>query len=261
MRNMLTENTGIAMMDSGGDNGRMWQRNQGISFANETESSVEFSVYNETLEIVVTKSLYHHLVNTLEFSQDMQERYDSFVENSDDSHYEDIHNFIMYLCDMGEVTIENIQKRNGQSIDDAVYQAINVWNSYNGESTLSQTIQGWSGEINGESFVILQVHGGADVRGGYTSPKIFRITDESFYMFADGYVSCGCAESWYTDDSYNFYADGESLDLKDYKVKEVESASMGEHFAKLYGKDGIILTHDGIVFCPECGKALNEVTE
>lgn len=35
---MLKENTGIALMDSGGDSGRHWQRNQGRDFDNELES-------------------------------------------------------------------------------------------------------------------------------------------------------------------------------------------------------------------------------
>lgn len=249
VQNMLTENTGIAMMDSGGESGRAWQRNQGINFANEEESSIFVSVYNNKLEVEFTRSLYHHLVNTLEYNEDMQSRYDSFVEDSEESHYADIYNFVEHLAELGDVILRN---------DD-----VNVWNSYNGECNLSQTMQGWSGELEslGETIVILQIHGGADVRGGYTAPKIFTIIDESFYMFADGHISCYCGESWWSDDSYNWYADGDSLDLKDYEVKEVEANYIAKNFAKIYGQDGIILTCGDDVFCPNCGEQLNDDEE
>ena len=65
---MLTENTGTHFLDSGGVNGRMWQRNQKKTmqdFENQLEESYEFdSKYNE---IYRTVSVFHFLTNNLEF--------------------------------------------------------------------------------------------------------------------------------------------------------------------------------------------------
>jgi hypothetical protein len=54
-----------------------------------------------------------------------------------------------------------------------------VVNSYNGECDLTQTIQfvefEW-GEY-GDKYVLLQIHGGCDVRGGYSSPVAYKLRD------------------------------------------------------------------------------------
>ena len=48
------------------------------------------------------------------------------------------------------------------------------WNTYNGDCDLSQTLQGATMEIEGEIYFLIQIHGGADVRGGYTDAYLFR---------------------------------------------------------------------------------------
>lgn len=68
-------------------------------------------------------------------------------------------------------------------------------NSYNGECALSQTIQltmfGLDDIYASGPFVLLQVHGGADVRGGYTTPRLFSLNGnhDSSSMFDWGSVS------------------------------------------------------------------------
>ena len=39
------------------------------------------------------------------------------------------------------------------------------------------------GRIYEDNLIALAIHNGADVRGGYTDYRIFKITDESFYMW------------------------------------------------------------------------------
>ncbi len=58
-------------------------------------------------------------------------------------------------------------------------------NSYNHENLLSQTIQYtlFCGEYG--EFVALQIHGGCDVRGGYTKPRIFSFGNRSEYDIID----------------------------------------------------------------------------
>ncbi len=53
---MLTENTGIHMCDSGGKDGRMWQRNQKKSF-NDFNNEPEITKDDD----LIYNSLFHHL--------------------------------------------------------------------------------------------------------------------------------------------------------------------------------------------------------
>src|SRR3954453_2997548 len=48
-----------------------------------------------------------------------------------------------------------------------------TYNTYNGEDCLSQTLQFTYFEHEDSAYVLLQIHGGADVRGGYTAPRAF----------------------------------------------------------------------------------------
>ena len=62
---------------------------------------------------------------------------------------------------------------------------------------------------------MLQIHGGADVRGGYTAPHIFAFNDrhdidEFFLADPDYSVDIG-DEQWYTDNNgYHWYSEGSS---------------------------------------------------
>lgn len=50
IRGMLKENTGTHMLDSGGDNGRMWQRNQDKDFDKEPYSTLRAEKWGRSLE-------------------------------------------------------------------------------------------------------------------------------------------------------------------------------------------------------------------
>ena len=71
------------------------------------------------------------------------------------------------------------------------------------------------GEYN--QYIALQIHGGCDVRGGYTRPRIFALTEEFSIMHnADGQIYCtGTGEEpwenrheWSTNDAYSWYYQG-----------------------------------------------------
>jgi len=59
---------------------------------------------------------------------------------------------------------------------------------------------------------MLQIHGGCDVRGGYTKPQFFRVLDRDYFIMAqnDVRVSCECGYcNAYSDDGgYHWYSDG-----------------------------------------------------
>lgn len=57
------------------------------------------------------------------------------------------------------------------------------WNTYNDETDLSQTLQLVTFRRNGTHFAIVQVHGGCDVRGGYTDGKVYEVPE--YYNLLD----------------------------------------------------------------------------
>jgi hypothetical protein len=177
---MLTENTGVHFLDSGGTDGRMWQRNAKKSIDDfEKEDEESYSFDRKTGGIYRTVSVYHYLCGL-----DL----DSICE---------------------EFNKLNTNPNNWDADDDKIYgvssEAWNyltknysvevkyVTNTYNYDSDLSQILQYSSIEIDGDSYFIVQIHNGADVRGGYTDAKLFKSDEycggihEYLYEHKDSY--------------------------------------------------------------------------
>ena len=63
-----------------------------------------------------------------------------------------------------------------------------VINTYNGECSLTQTLQFVAlGDTYDSDIIALSIHNGADVRGGYTDYKIFKICVDTFYSWYEEY--------------------------------------------------------------------------
>jgi len=190
---MMKENTGRHMLDSGGAYGRNWEKNQDKNF--EDEPVFNLDVWNDSVE--VTYNLYHFLTSFVEYSPEWQERFEEWMQSNDRER-------TPYMADMEEFA------------ESLGYEAHTV-NSYNGQTILSQVIQYtviyetgadwvWDYEV-----VLLQVHGGCDVRGGYTAPKAFIIEDFASFITAQSDIiayipdlelhasSDDCGYSWYGD--------------------------------------------------------------
>lgn len=162
LADMLTENTGSHMLDSGGAYGRNWERNQGLT----VESFIEAPAV-QVSEWGVSLDLFHYLRERITFVPDIQEAFDEFAEREENkkTHWYGL---------MGEWC--ELYPNNYCS----------GFNSYNSDCLLSQTIQGdffeWT---DGEIYLMLQIHGGCDVRGGYTAPKIFSVHGEPYGLMYD----------------------------------------------------------------------------
>ena len=148
---MLVENTGTHMLDSGGAYGRSWQRNAGKTvqdFLAEPEATCD--------GWGVTLSVFHYLSNRVQFSPLMQARFNEHAELHADEGW-------LYISESFAETFAD---------DDS-----DSWNTYNFDGDcLSQVLQGVTFTYHGDAYAIIQIHGGADVRGGYTRPRVFRIT-------------------------------------------------------------------------------------
>ena len=157
---MLTESTGEHFLDSGGYYGRHWETNQKKTINDFDDEPYETIENQETDYPYRELSVFHHLSDNLEYLEDETERFNEFIkENGRDNTVYDAEE---YLIDFYNYNTE-------------------VVNSYNEECDLSQTIQFVSGKIFEDDVIALSIHNGADVRGGYTNYRLFKIIDEDFY--------------------------------------------------------------------------------
>lgn len=176
---MLTENTGRHMLDSGGAYGRSWERNQSAVGASGGDAVTYFKA-REAATIdkwgCVTLDVFHYLVDRLEYDADLDKELHEFADSPE--HKEDA-----WLTIAEEFADKKHEGGNGYEVQG--------WNTYNGECLLSQTLQGteFTTEEWGDRYLVLSIHGGADVRGGYTRPRVFRIESE-LYDLADAEVYC-----------------------------------------------------------------------
>lgn len=182
---ILTTGTGRHFLDSGGDSGRHWQRNQLKSI--DLFKEEPRAVMDEWGEVTI--SLFHHLVDALKvtrLSEALDEELYAFSKEREGSYLEDI-----------EAFIEHIGAEEGYSE-----------NSYNRESNLSQVIQYQTFALGGTEYVALQVHQGADVRGGYTRPYIFELADEYALLSEWGSIECTGEEAHPYEWSSEWLIDG-----------------------------------------------------
>ena len=180
---MLTENTGTNMLDSGGANGRAWQRNAGkvvADFEAQPEATLEIYMreYNgkPSFELMPTVSVYHKLTSGV---LELDDHCNEYNQRTVDDHGSDLNG----VSHANEEWLEAI----GFTWDERTCG----FNTYNWDNNFSQVLQGNIVELNDEKYVLLQIHGGADVRGGYTDAKLFKLSDyaqETYALYDDG---CG----------------------------------------------------------------------
>jgi hypothetical protein len=220
---MLTENTGIHNLDSGGAFGRNWQRNQSLTiedFRKRPEATVELSMWRDgEIEAIPTVDLFHYLSQTLELD-DLCKKFNSHVVNDWES--EEFYG----VSQRGEQWILKRFETEGES-----------FNSYNWESTLSQGVQGRHvvHEETGKRYVVLQIHGGCDVRGGYTNAKLFKLSVDGHYFLSGDccfedfdYMGEWIAPAWMsmTDEAWTKIAEKHKV-TKDHSVTLEGSILLG----------------------------------
>jgi hypothetical protein len=169
---MLRENTGKVMTDSGDYYGRHWQQNQVIDF----EASPEATFEKYETDVSVTVSVYHFLRACLTLDEKCDE-------------------FNAIRCGNWDSDIYGVGTEGAAWLEAHGAKLGKVYNTYNGESDLSQSLQYeyvmFDGEDDEEeaTHVLLQIHGGCDAMHGYTDAKLFKFKENRFgssdsrYMF------------------------------------------------------------------------------
>lgn len=220
---MFTENTGKSFLDSGDAYGRHWERNQNRTpeeWLNRHSAIVETD-YGLNVEIDLFKWLRDR-VELTPTAELLQQQWEEWVKA-------DPERDVFSCASMEDWANEITNSHEGEP---------SLGNSYNWENLLNQVIQYVPFTWNETHFVLLQIHGGCDVRGGYTAPQLFEV--ESVFTFydmtnADVYCSNSACEWW-----MNYSIGGDTYDSSE----------------KYYGYEDL----KELKACPECGSELKAET-
>jgi len=211
---MLIENTGKHMLDSGSAYGRNWQRNKSKTiedFNNEPEQQITYNGEYQGFERLV--SVFHYLSELdIDYICEEFNKLNRDATNWDSNFYGVSLEASEYLDSLKNQDIE---------IDELPYgDQWSNFNTYNGDSDLSQVLQGSWIKIDDEMYLILQIHGGCDVRGGYTNARLFKIDnfDESIHQYLRAYIDSD--ELLYEVEYSDVYDENGDIIAED-KVKEL----------------------------------------
>lgn len=116
---MLTENTGAHILDSGDYYGRHWERNRRVKDW-DSRPEVDIEVWDN--EVIISRDLYKYLISYLEITDEskrLQKEWEEFIEGYDGYYLEGMEDFI--------------EQKN--------YIRLGTTNTYNFENLLSQVLQ------------------------------------------------------------------------------------------------------------------------
>lgn len=234
---MYLENTGRYLTDSGGAYGRGWEiaRKAGIE-AIRNRPDFKPEIWSND-DFYFTANTYNYLLNHLD-TDDTSDMLNKILK--DFSEKSELYG--MRLMEAFQEHLEMINEWN-QDYDTSIYEMIgteqnDLWddhetkqyifniestvNTYNYDNTLDKILQYCfmqsENETYGSDYIMLQLHGGCDARGGYTEPKIFCLQDSDMFIISQADLhlyGVDKKESFYmsSDDSgYHWYYDGCTAD-------------------------------------------------
>lgn len=216
---MLKECTGTQSMDSGGQNNRHWQKNQSRNFMLEPEQTLHLHSDNT---LTVTKSLFHFLDSLVTVDLEGNREFRLWAQRPDSSSLS--HLGLLYKW-QEVLEIENWD----------------IINSYNYDNDLDQNMQFLQWTSNDKIYYLISIHGGCDVRVGYSFPHMF--TSDVFITYTNSTVSCdSCESSWYMDDSISIR--GVTLSINSWYPEYGELEELSSY---TLNKDSA-----GLIICPHC---------
>ena len=169
---MLTECTGKHICDRGFSDGRHWQRNQKKTIE-DFENEPEEHIYKDGDYIYRNLSVFHYL-SELELD-DICNEFNKI--NTDCKDWDAEVNDDIFIYGVSKEAWQRLPQL-GQGMSLNSINIHNTFNTYNYDNDLTQVLQGSNLTINDEEYILLQIHNGADVRGGYTDAKLFKLNDE-----------------------------------------------------------------------------------
>ena len=224
LKDMMNENTGRHLLDSGDAYGRNFERNRQKNLEKQPAMTMNFHKYGDDdtkIQMWPTIDTYHYLSAHLEYNETahkLNKQFQKFVDAGDDTTRS-------WLQEMREWT--DTQSGNEDSI---------TINTYSEEfNHLSQVLQfipftldyladepsetEITKDIYG-NYIILQLHNGADIRGGYTKPVIFKVNHD-----ATALMSIGDNISLYDTDNNEFI--GEFIEYEmELNIEEIDELEL-----------------------------------
>lgn len=281
---MMCENTGRHLLDSGDFYGRHYDQNRTHTiedFIASPTCTLRPAIYGDRLELEVTKSLFHHLVDALDYCEELDELWQRF-----DATYPD---------DMWSETMDRFYKwakehsskyHDCYDFDGEHYSEY----TYNGDNILSQDFIFY---VMG-SYVFIQTHNGCDARGGFSRPRLFQFDLDKLMSYDDYTIGCKNGHWWDFQDGYEQteqpmnllpdkysripcagFTNGDSVDFLEVEgqfeqqLREWKAAKRAWELSEpLPGMDkpdfaappelmaGKVLVKDGKAYCPICGEEL-----
>lgn len=242
LKEMLCENTGIHICDSGGDSGRSWQQNRKKDIS--SQPRIEMTVYSKNGvmdEFYCTINVYHFLMDKAGI--ELPDKDDKILklwkkwiakDETKDMYWPQTMEEFKDFCQENKIDLTGLYGEGSPG---------GVTNTYNNEDSVSQILQYLYFEYDDQPYALIQIHNGCDARGGYTDPELFKLNNDCGLFFNnDMDIQCSntdCAGSWQTDDGSHWYRTGGGCkDLKEYTEINVND------------KDQMI--------CPECKKGILE---
>ena len=144
------------MCDSGGENGRHWQRNQKRTLADFKADPVVSVHFDPRFSMEVFISVFHLLNTFLVFDSDGDEQLREYMER--------------HPNDSGWAHIDKFLKKSSERPISRYARY-----TYNEDNMLSQDIQFLGPDRRDRLY--LSIHNGADARGGLTMPRCFTLRD------------------------------------------------------------------------------------
>ncbi|MBD3404354.1 hypothetical protein GF420_15800 [candidate division GN15 bacterium] len=246
LRSMLTEGVPTSILDSGGAYGYHFEDHRRTDEYG--EEAWEEDNPPATLEDgLVTISLYAFLLERVEYCKEEDQKFQNFCEERDVAG--------LYAQ---RAYLEFLQEAHGDLSSFEPGWEPDIINSYNSENSLDQTIQFfvWADpEGSRDHYICLSIHGGCDVRGGYTHPRIFLLDcDEltDIIRWANVYLSCElCDAGWYSDNGgYDWYPNQRGYGrMKGDEIKMREVVTVDDD-----GDENVEVTDDHL--CPHCGDGI-----
>lgn len=212
---MFTESTGVDIMDSGGKYGRHWQHNRMIPDLNMLRPAtidVEIDEDGQIKSILPTINTYKYL-----------------------QHYLDIDNVSEELNSIMHRELKNGSRWDAKEfVIDYAVEVLGLYedtgfNTYNFETLLSQGFQGTllvdnerQGIYSNNVYIIIELHNGADIRGGYTKPQVFKLYEPEYFWLGlcDFVITCDCGRIYTDDCGYHWYNDGYEYELNEHGFPE-----------------------------------------
>jgi hypothetical protein len=156
--------------------------------------------------------------------------------------------------------------------DDSLFAATGVCgegaqlsvNTYKDPNLLAQTLLFTYFELRAidrgfvGAYVVVQVHGGCDVRGGYSVPHVFRVLepeDLRLFDYARGSITCDNEHSWSTDDANHWYREGVCGVGAGQELQRYPARAIHRHAQWREGE--LCVLTSGRALCPLCGGSLH----